>query len=211
MRLGIFGGTFNPVHIGHLRSVEEVREALGLDRVVFVPAKLPPHKSACGLAAADFRLKVVREAVSGNPFFDVSDVELLREGPSFSIDTLEHFAALHKPEALWFVMGTDQYEELHTWKRYGDILALADVAVMRRPPDVSPLKPPAAMESEYEAGSGVLTHRSGRSIRLVEVTGLAVSSTRIREALARGGSIRYLVPEKVREMIEANSLEERCK
>lgn len=211
MRLGVFGGTFNPVHIGHLRSAEEVREALGLDRLIFVPAKLPPHKSACGLAAADFRLAVVREAVKDNPRFSVSDVELLREGPSWSIDTLEHFAGLYSPESLWFVMGTDQYAELHTWKRYRDILALADIAVMRRPPDSSPLTAPLSMEGEYEAGEGILTHRSGRVVRLVEVTGLAVSSTAIREALARRGSIRYLVPENVREMLEANSLEEGCK
>lgn len=208
MRLGIFGGTFNPIHIGHLRAAEEVREALGLDRVLFVPAKLPPHKSMRGLADAALRYSLVVRAVEGNPGFAASDVELKRDGPSYSIDTLRHFAEELKPERLWFVMGTDQYAELHTWKRFGEIAALADLAVMRRPPDAAPLAPPKTLEDEYSPIDGGYVHRSGRVVRLIEVTGLAISSTVVREALARGKSVRYLVPENVRELLEANPAQE---
>lgn len=202
MRLGLLGGTFDPIHLGHLRAAEEVCDALGLDRLLFVPAKLPPHKQGAELADAAFRLQLVRAAIRGNPRFGVSPVELRREGPSYSVDTLAAFRRKRGIERLWFVMGADQFRDFHTWRRFRDILALADIAVMSRPPERSlpPLPPELAKELTPE-GAG-FRHPSGREVRFIPVTPLDVSSTRVRAALKEGRSLRYLVPEAVRKMLE---------
>lgn len=198
MNLGVFGGTFNPVHLGHLRAAEEVREALGLDRVLFVPAKLPPHKPGRGIAPPDVRLDLVRRAVSGNQGFEVSDRELRRAGPSYSVDTLAELRAEVEPgQRIWFLIGADAYSEIHTWHRYPDLFRLADVAVMRRPPDPGPGLPPAGLEGEFEPTRFGWRHRAGREVRFVPVTLLDISSTAVRYALGQGRSVRYLVPDSV--------------
>lgn len=201
MVIGVFGGTFNPIHLGHLRVAEEACEILGLDRLVFVPAKIPPHKSAEGLADAGLRLGLVKLAIEGNPLFTVSDTELKRPGPSFSVDTIGELAAEMRPARLWFIMGADQYAEIHTWRRFRDIIAMADIAVLGRPGVGFPPPPPSGMEEEFDPAPDGLAHRSGRSTRFIKVTQLAISSTAIREALKAGRSIRYLVPEPVREIL----------
>ncbi len=199
MELGVFGGTFNPVHLGHLRAAEEVREALGLERVLFVPAKTPPHKGARAVAPPEVRLDLVRRAVADNPGFAVSDLELRRPGPSFSVDTLgELREGLGAGDRLWFLVGADAYREIHTWHRYPELFALADVAVMSRPPEGAAAAPPASLAGDFTAEGDRLRHRSGREVRFVPVTLLDISGTAIRRALARGGSVRYLVPEAVR-------------
>lgn len=203
MELGIFGGTFHPVHLGHLRAAEEVREALGLARVLFVPAKLPPHKDARAVAPPEVRLDLVRRAVEGNPAFGVSDLELRRAGPSYSVDTLRDFRERLAPEdRLWFLVGSDAFREIHTWYRYPEIFALADLAVMSRPPQAAPPAPPPGLEGELTPVPGGLRHRSGREVRFVPVTLLDVSATAIRRALVQGRSVRYLVPEAVRGELE---------
>src|SRR5277367_5207562 len=117
MRVGLFGGSFNPVHFGHLRAAEEVREALKLDLVYFVPASSPPHKAEGELAPAEHRLQMVRLATKGNRHFMVSDVEVRRAGQSYTIDTVRHFlTALSGPVELHLIMGADQFAELATWK-----------------------------------------------------------------------------------------------
>lgn len=203
MELGIFGGTFHPVHLGHLRAAEEVREALGLGRVLFVPAKLPPHKDARAVAPPEVRLDLVRRAVEGNPAFGVSDLELRREGPSYSVDTLREIrAGLAPGDRLWFLVGSDAFREIHTWHRYPELFALADLAVMRRPPQAAPPQPPPALAAEFSPVPGGLRHRSGRQVCFVPVTLLDVSATAIRRALVEGRSVRYLVPEAVRGELE---------
>ena len=199
MKLGVFGGTFNPIHMGHLRSAEEVREKLGLDKVIFVPARLPPHKTCENLADPDFRLRLVRLAVAGNPAFEVSDLELTREGPSYSADTLRQIRAAENPDELWFIMGADQYRELHTWFNFREILQTADLAVMLRPPFEAPQEPGQFMAGEFKPAAEGFIHQSGRRTMMIKVTPLAVSSTQVREALAKGDTIRYLVPEVVRD------------
>jgi nicotinate-nucleotide adenylyltransferase len=196
LSLGVFGGTFNPVHLGHLRAAEEVREALGLDRVLFVPAKIPPHKPGRSIAPPDVRLDLVRRAVRGNPGFGVSERELLRPGPSYSVDTLRELRAETGPDArLWFLLGADAYREIHTWYRYPDLFRLADVAVMHRPPDPVPDASPSGLEGEFAPTALGFRHRSGREVRFVPVTLLDISSTAVRQALAQGRSVRYLVPD----------------
>src|ERR1700730_1559242 len=117
MRVGLIGGSFNPIHFGHLRAAEEVREALVLYLVYFVPAPSPPHKPADGLAPPEHRLEMVRLATKGNRHFMVSDVEIRRVGRSYTIDTAKHFAATMRHQASIFIlMGSDQFMELETWK-----------------------------------------------------------------------------------------------
>ncbi len=203
MKVGVFGGTFNPVHLGHLRAAEEVREALCLDRVLFVPARVPPHKGGEPVAPAEVRLELVARAVEGNPGFGVSDLELRREGPSYSVDTLKQLDdAAAQGGDIWFLMGADAYREVHTWHRYAELFRLANVAVMRRPPGAGPLVAPRGLADEFSPTAAGLRHRSGREVRLVGITLLDVSSTQIRRALAQGFSIRYLVPEAVRPRLE---------
>lgn len=202
MKLGLFGGTFNPIHLGHLRVAEEVCDALALDRLIFVPAKIPPHKRHSELADAEFRLRLVRAAIRGNPRFGVSDAEIRREGPSYSVDTLKAFRASRRPlERLWFVMGCDQFREIGTWYRCRELFELADIAVMNRPPEKEMPALPAGLAAEFERGPEGYLHKSGREVRFVPVTPLLISSTAVREAVREGRSIRYLVPESVRRVL----------
>lgn len=203
MDLGVFGGTFNPVHLGHLRAAEETREALGLERVLFVPAKIPPHKEARAVAPPEVRLDLVCRAVEGNPAFAVSDLELRRAGPSYSVDTLgELRSGLGRNDRLWFLVGSDAFREIHTWYRYPELFALADVAVMSRPPGELRAAPPASLAGDFTPEGDGLRHRSGREVRFVPVTLLDISGTAVRRALVGGGSVRYLVPEAVRGELE---------
>jgi nicotinate-nucleotide adenylyltransferase len=203
LKVGVFGGTFDPIHLGHLRVAEEVREALGLERVLFVPASIPPHKMQAAVAPPPLRLEMVRRAVVGNPRFEVSGVELEREGPSYSIDTLRELrGGLGPRDRLWFILGEDAFRDIHTWHRFSELFSEVDLAVMRRPPHgLRELAPPASLAGEFQALPSGFRHRSGREIRSVPVTLLDISSTRIREALAVGRSVRYLVPEPVLDLL----------
>ncbi len=211
MKLGVLGGTFNPIHLGHLRVAEEVCEALGLDRMLIVPAQVPPHKPSDQLESPALRMKLARLATRGNPRLTASDMELKREGPSYSVDTLGQLRAKKRNiERLWFVLGMDAYLEIHLWHRFRDIFELADVAVMTRPPGRDKFNAPRGIENEFEAigtagvdGVDGYRHRSGNEIKMVKVTPIGISSTAIRSALTEGRSIRYMVDERVRRVLEA--------
>ena len=165
MRVGIFGGTFNPIHIAHLRSAEEVREAQQLDYVLFVPSATPPHKHRDGLAAAEYRLAMVKLAIAGNRRFRASTVEIDRGGRSYSVDTLRLLRA-QMPEAKFcFILGMDAFREIATWKDYRSLFALCDLVVTSRPPyPARPLRTalPVAVRAEfcYSARSKALEHRT---------------------------------------------------
>ena len=134
MRLGLFGGTFDPVHSGHLKSAQEVREAYALDEVCFVPCGVPPHRNARPGAAAHHRLEMVRLAVADNPGLGVSDLEVMRPGASYSIDTVRHFAARLAPgDALYLILGLDAFLLIGSWKDWRELLALTHVIVTSRP------------------------------------------------------------------------------
>ncbi len=200
----MFGGTFNPVHLGHLRAAEEVREALGLERVWFVPSRIPPHKAPDGILPPEVRLGWVEQAVAGNPGFAVSSVELGRDGPSYSVDTLGVLARQAGPgRRLWFLLGVDAFLEIHTWHRVDDLLSQVNLAVMRRPPHDDPVRPPGPLRDVLRPAPGGFRHRSGTEVRFVPVTRLDISASRVRAALAAGRSVRYLVPEPVRSAVEA--------
>jgi nicotinate-nucleotide adenylyltransferase len=211
MRVGILGGSFNPVHIGHLRVAEEVREGLTLDRILFVPASLPPHKVGRNLAAPEHRLAMVRLAVRGNRYFTASDLELARPGRSYSVDTLRSLQQAHPSWELFFILGVDAFAEIDTWKEYETLFHLADFVVVSRPgfpaENLLAILPVAAREHFwYAADRSTLHHRSGHRVRLRTVTALDISATAIRERVARGESIRYLVPDAVERYIRTHNL-----
>lgn len=211
MRLGIFGGTFDPIHLAHLRCAEEVRETLGLDRILFVPAAVPPHKPTRRIVPPAHRLAMVRLAIARNRQFAASPLELKRPGRSYSIDTLRILRAQLPKTQFTLLLGLDAFREIDTWKEYQALFALADFAVFSRPP--APLTAartalPVAARRHFCYGRDrqTLVHESGNRIRLLQVTALDISASDIRLRLQRGQSIRYLVPPTVAQYIHRHRL-----
>lgn len=211
MRVGIFGGTFNPIHYGHLRSAEEVCETFSLDRVYFVPSARPPHKAEEDIAPAEDRFKMVELAIADNPSFVASSVELEREGLSYSVDTIRYFLTTFQPSSLAFIVGIDAFRELHSWREYEQIPALCDIIVTSRPGETNPSMQqplPVALKSAFWYDSSIrrYQHISGHSLSLYTITGLLISSSTIREIIHQERSIRYLVPSTVEAYINRHSL-----
>ena len=210
--IGIFGGTFDPVHVGHLRAAEDVREALDLAEVRFVPAAAPPHKDTRTIATAATRLHMLELATAGIPGFRVWPIELTRRGPSYSIDTIRALRDEVGPGArLAFVLGRDAFTEFDTWKEHVTIFSLCDVVVMTRPPHVGVFTladiPIAARETFcYDQASGSFHHESGHRVIPLPVVSLDISATDIRSRLASGRSIRFLVPAAVEAYLESSGL-----
>jgi nicotinate-nucleotide adenylyltransferase len=177
MRIGILGGTFNPIHLGHLILAEEIREKLALDKVIFVPAYLPPHKDNTEIAAAEARLGMVKLAIAGNPCFCVSDIEIKRSGRSFTIDTVKEFRKAYPGDELYFITGSDLLKYLEEWKDLEEILKIVKFIVATRPG--FPLE-------------DIPTYISTIAIRAVDI-----SAFEIRSRIKNSRSFRYLVPEAV--------------
>lgn len=198
--IGIMGGTFDPIHVGHLAAAEEARDVLGLERILFVPAGLPPHKPGQPVSAAVHRLAMVEVAIAGNPAFEVSRVDVDRVGPSFTVDTVELLAAAERAAGrapnLTFILSVETLRELPTWHEPDRLLALCRLAVVPREGYPAPGR---AWLSE---------HFPGREERVVSLGGprLGVSSSAIRERVALGRSIRYLVPNEVATYIDDHHL-----
>ncbi|HZO81199.1 MAG TPA: nicotinate-nucleotide adenylyltransferase [Candidatus Binataceae bacterium] len=210
MRVGLLGGSFNPIHFGHLRSAEEVREALGLDLVYFVPAASPPHKPGEGLAPAEHRLAMVRLATKGNRHFMVSDLEIRRGGRSYTIDTVRYFlATLRAPATLFLMMGADAFAELDTWKDCDELVRLTSIVVHSRQSaegEPSRLSLAAVKRFGYVQRDDHYVHPSGQTLSFVATTILPISATLIREKLRRRQSVRYLMPGDVVDYIERHGL-----
>ena len=210
--IGIFGGTFNPIHLGHLRAAEEVRDAEGLDEMRLVPAALPPHKQAAALVAAADRLRMVELAVAGVPGFHASTLELDRPGPSYSVDTLRAVRTeLGESTRIVFVLGLDAFRDLHTWKEHAAIFALADVVVVTRPPAPERLSlediPIAARNAFwYGPDSEAFRHESRHMLKLQRIAALDISAAEIRASVAARRSIRFLVPAAVEAYIAEHGL-----
>ena len=210
--IGILGGTFNPIHLGHLRAAEEVREEQGLAEMWLVPAALPPHKQPAALVSAAHRLRMVELAVRGVPGFRVSSIELERSGPSYTIDTLTAVRGqVGGDTRLVFVLGSDAFAELHTWKRYAEIFGVCDVVVVARPPAPAHLAieqiPLAARGAFwYDSDSESFRHESGHVLKLQRITGLDISAESIRTRVAAHRSIRFLVPRDVESYIAEHGL-----
>ncbi len=195
LRLGVLGGTFDPVHLGHLILAEAAREQLALARVLFVPAGQPWRKAGRSIASAEDRLAMLRLSVEGNPAFEVSTLELERAGPTYTVDTLEMLREMHGGAELYFVMGVDALLDLPNWHEPQRILELATPAVARRPgqPDQ------AAPAEERMAGLS-------RRLVWLEMPLIEISASGVRERVRRGLSIRYLVPEGVAVYIRERGL-----
>jgi nicotinate-nucleotide adenylyltransferase len=196
--VGIFGGTFDPIHHGHLLIAEEAREALGLERVLFVPAAAPPHKPSRPITPAEHRLAMVEAAIAGNPAFECSRVELERPGPSYTVDTLERIR--HAVPGLagdpWFILSSEALAEFPAWHEPDRILALARLAVV-----------PRGGHDTLDEG-WVHLYFPGRADRFRFIPGplLPISGSVVRRRAAAGRSVRYLVPEPVARYIATHAL-----
>jgi nicotinate-nucleotide adenylyltransferase len=208
-RLGVFGGTFNPIHLGHLHAAEEVREQLDLERMLLVPSAEPPHKTDSAgdpLAPAELRLAWARAAVADSPKLEVDPLEIERDGPSYTIDTLRVIAKRTAPEPPVFVIGCDAFALMSSWREPEALFEIAHVAVMARPPFDGSLADwlPECARPHYDIDrSGrIARHRRAPTwIRAVDVGALDISSSDVRERIRKGRSIRYLVPEGIRQAI----------
>lgn len=211
MNVGLFGGTFDPIHLGHLRSAAEVRRAFGLDRISFVPSASPPHKPGQELAPAEHRYAMVALAIADEPTFAASRIELDRPGPSFSVDTLRTFRADPSVGSLAFIIGVDAFAEIGSWHAFAEIPTLCDLIVTSRPgvatPAVERLIPVALRPAFwYDAARHRYQHDSGHSLTLYMLNGLPISASDIRVNLRSGRSTQDQIPSVVAEYIARHGL-----
>ncbi|MFZ5801195.1 MAG: nicotinate-nucleotide adenylyltransferase [Candidatus Omnitrophota bacterium] len=186
MRVGIFGGTFNPVHNGHLAVAQLIVEKMRLDKVIFVPSYIPPHKSV-KLAPAEERFRMLKVAVKGNELFRVSDFEIRRKGKSYSVDTARYFRKLFGRQArLYFIIGADSLRELKRWRAIGDILKLVDFIVVNRP--------------------GYPFKNLPVKVKVVKLPEFGISSSWIRKRISQGKALEYFIPYAVANIIKQKDL-----
>lgn len=197
MRLGIFGGTFDPVHLGHLILAEHVREAFALDEVWFVPAPSPPHKDDNAISPAKQRAEMLEFAISGCPHFGVSRIEFEREGPSYTVDTLQQLTDEGSDRELFLLIGADSLEDLGTWREPERIAELATIVAVNRGRE--PLPDADSMTSKL--GSAI----SAR-VRHINIPPIDISATEIRDRASSGRSIRFMTPRAVEAYIRENGL-----
>lgn len=190
MNIGIFGGTFNPPHNGHLIIGEHVRERMRLDRILFIPSAISPHKQREETVSSRDRLEMVRLAIQGNERFAFSDVEIVRGGVSYTVDTLQELCRTHPRDHFHLLIGLDNLPEFHSWKDPQRILELADVVVMSRP-DFTP----------HSVDPAIV-----REVTTCTVPEIGISSREIRRRVKEGKSIRYLVPPDVEGYIRKRGL-----
>lgn len=187
MKIGIMGGTFDPIHIGHLVAAETVREALDLDEVWFMPSHIPPHKAEAGFSSEE-RLRMVEFAIGEQPAFRTLDIELRRGGVSYSADTMETLTGQHPHDDFHFIIGTDMVNYLPKWERIEDLANMTRFAAVGR--------------AGYVLDKSVLPEALADVIDHVDMPQLEISSTEIRERLKSGRSARYLVPDKVYDYLQ---------
>ena len=218
-RTGLFGGTFDPVHFGHLRSAYEVRAKFSLDKVFFIPAAVPPHKEPSSVADAKDRLEMIKIAVADYPGFCVSDVELNRSGPSYTIDTVSYFKSNQiEPTLFYLILGLDAFLEINTWKSYKDLFRLVPFIVMTRPglncPDSEDKSASISdfLNNEISGGysfsfkDSCYIHETNQPVYVFEVSRMDISSTKIRALTGKGESACFLTSAKVELFIKSRGL-----
>jgi nicotinate-nucleotide adenylyltransferase len=212
MKWGLFGGTFDPIHIGHLRCAEEIRELFQLNRVIFVPASRPPHKLYGEITAFDHRERMVRLAIESNPSFSFSNVESERVGTSYSVETVAYFLGSPVQSLeLYFIIGQDAFHAIRTWKEWEKLLLMCHFVVMTRPGYENVglgriLTPAFADRFAHDPESDGFRGPTGRFIYFRAVTFLDIASRRIRHEVKEGRSTKYLMPDAVRHYIVENGL-----
>ncbi len=209
--LGLFGGTFDPVHYGHINTAEEIHYKFNLSKTIFIPTHIPPHKKT-PVTKSSHRLEMVRLAVSGYDLFEVSDTEIRRDCNSYSFQTIKYFKELYKENLeLFFIMGIDAFLEIDTWKNYPSFFSECNFIIMNRP-DCSDVNPVAilptdiAADFDYNSENSSFLHTSGSCIYYVEVTPHDISSTEIRGKIKNKQKITGLIPEKIADYIKDHSL-----
>lgn len=196
--IGIMGGTFDPIHYGHLRAAEEVRQGFGLERIVFVPSGRPPHKKAEEVTHAEHRYLMTLLATADNPCFEVSRIEIDRHGPSYTLDSLRELRQAFSPEkGFYFITGLDAILEIKTWNGYDELFDLADFIAVTRPG--------YSVQTLNDLGKDLGEVKFSK-IHPFPVTLLAIASTEIRRRVREGKSIKYLVPDAVMRYIEKERL-----
>lgn len=188
-RWGLFGGTFDPIHWGHLLLAEITRQILNLHKVFFIPARMPPHKGNVH-ASSEQRYQMARLACEGHPHFEVSDVEIRREGPSYTVDTLRSFRIRNANAEIYLIMGADSAQDLGSWKDHETILEQSNVVVLGR----------------SGVGGDAVSSRLGARITILPTPFIELSSSDIRRQVHAGRSIRYMVTESVEKYIRAENL-----
>jgi len=215
MRIGIFGGTFNPIHYGHLRAAEEVRERFDLTKVVFVPSKSPPLKIH-ELQDPEHRYNMTELAIAGNRFFEVSDIEYKRPGKSYTVHTVEELRGIYPDATLHFILGIDAFIEIPQWWQPERLFSLIDFIVISRPffkfvtlissPYIDSDKNDLERLDKGELESCTVKLKSNREVTAFRVSLMDISATEIRRLARKGKSIKYLLPETVESYIIANKL-----
>ncbi len=214
-RLGILGGTFNPIHLGHLAAAEEVRDRLKLEKVIFIPSFLPPHKSEEDMPSAVQRQDMVLLAIQGNPHFTMSDVEIRRGGRSYTVDTIEALRRAYIGAELYFITGLDSFLEIGTWKEWERLMELCAFVVLSREGygfrDIAKLAFLKAPEHDLAALDGrekeqAVIRTGNMRVHLERIPFYDISSTDIRTRVRTGRSIKYHLPEVVEHYIIENKL-----
>ncbi|MCH7949513.1 MAG: nicotinate-nucleotide adenylyltransferase [Candidatus Dadabacteria bacterium] len=212
-RVGLFGGTFDPIHYGHLRAAEEIRQILSLNKIYFIPSAVPPHKEDSNITPAEDRLKMLRLAIEGNEYFDISEFELENKAPSYTVDTLEHLTVVHPDLEFYFIVGNELFNQIESWKDYSRLFELCSFAVITRPgfSDLDSNKIPLALKDDfryYKKIENVISYTKStlKDIVFTEIRGIEISSTDIRNFVKSKKSIKYLVPNKVEKFIITEKL-----
>ncbi len=187
MKIGILGGTFNPIHIGHLILAEEIKENLGLNKIFFVPTNFAPHKDNSDIISASYRLAMIRKAISGNKYFFVSDTEIKRGGRSYTIDTIKEFKKRFASDILYFIIGSDLLKYLDEWKDLSEITQVVEFIAATRP--------------------GYPLDKIPSFIKTMAIRAIDVSGFEIRKAIKENKSFRYLVPDAVFDYINKKRLQ----
>jgi len=212
MKWGLFGGTFDPIHFGHLRAAEEMMEIFKLNRIIFVPSSRPPHKLEAEITSFYHREQMVRMSIEGNANFSFSEVENLRSGKSYSVETVEYILNKYMDNLeLYFIVGQDAFEAVTTWKDWEKLLLLCNFAVMTRPGYKNKgldniLTKEFAARFVYDKEVDGFKGPTGHAIYFRNTTFLDISSSRIRSMAKTGNSVRYLTPDNVRQYIAKNGI-----
>ena len=223
MRIGLFGGTFNPVHHGHLRVAKEVKDSFPLDQIIFFPSAIPPHKKTEKVVSAEDRMEMLRIAISETPdvseSFSISDIELKRSGPSYTIDTVKEYRLkMTGSNDLYLLMGTDAFFEIDTWKSYPELFRLISIIVMLRPDDDTGtdghqkkalgafIQSSISSDYNYSSSQRNYVHPENMPIYVHDVTPVHISATKIRHHIKKKISIQPMVPSGVDNYIKRKGL-----